>query len=448
MRFLFVYPNHLLYKVTILSLSSLNKFSVTIITTLGWVLWITCIALISWLVYVNDVRGTIPYGQYVFFVFTILAGIALFPSIRRVASVDLLKPFLLILTMLFVYVFLSGMFGLSEIQGPRLASILLLTVLPFVMLGVIVGGVKLYYLVIPLFFLALISAIGAAVLQWSGPLDLGGVRISNYLHGGKRWSFLFEEANGLAGVIAVGVTTLLYLAWVVERKVYGFLLVSLVMPFMLFVFWMTNSRASLGWLFWTFLVFGSIAMVMLYSEHQNRKTKYLWWGAGISSIVAILIALPVITDAMSEYLRLDQKDISSGRLKIWGIYWQQFLENPLLGIGFGATSTFLAVESVRSPLNVYVGMLGETGLAGVLPLLILWAGGVFYSARAVVRAWNVDTDSMAVGLWCLAMLGGMAIQQNGEWEIMRVSFINYVFFFTLTVAWVHCSRVSKPVEAA
>ena len=426
---------------------ALTRFSATIISALGWVLWISCIVLISYYVYLSDVRVTIPHGQYIFFGLAILGGIVLLPLFKGIAFDDSLKPFFLLVTTLFVYVFLSGVFGVSSgVQGPRLSGILMLTLIPYVIFGCIANNPKLYHLIMPLFFIALISAIGAAALQWSGPLEFGGVRISNYLHRGTRWSFLFQEANGLAGILVVGITTLLYLAWVIKDKIYTSLLIGLVMPFMLFVFLMTNSRASLGWLLWAFLVFGSVAVVVLYRKHQDRKTKYLWWAAGISSIIAIVIVLPVITDVLSEYLRLGQTDITSGRLKIWGIYWQQFLEHPLLGIGFGATPTFLEDQHVRSPLNVYVGMLGETGLAGLIPLLILWGGGLFYSARAVVRAWNVDSEQLAVGLWCLAMLGGMAIQQNGEWWIMRVSPINYIFFFTLTVAWVHCARTPKPVR--
>ena len=232
-----------------------SRFSENAVRTLGWILWISCVVLISYYVYLDGARATIPEGQYVFFGLSILIVLILLPRTKNIVFTVSLKLFLILFIALFLYVFLSSIFGISHIQGARLSGIILLTVLSYVILGCIVSSSKLYQLLTPLFILALVSAMGAAILQWTGPLELDGVRIGNYLHHGSRWSFLFEEANGLAGILAVGITTLLYLAWIAENKIYTLLLVGLIMPFMLFVFWMTNSRASLAWLLWSFLIF-------------------------------------------------------------------------------------------------------------------------------------------------------------------------------------------------
>ena len=135
------------------------------------------------------------------------------------------------------------------------------------------------------------------------------------------------------------------------------------------------------------------------------------------------------------FLRLQQRDLTSGRAMIWHIYFQQFLEHPWLGFGFGATPEFLKGNPVGSPLNVFIGMLGESGLLGIAPLVVLWLGGAIQALRTISRNIVSKNQRAALGLFVLSILGGMALQQNGEWTIMRVAPMHFLFFFVITVAW-------------
>ena len=79
--------------------------------------------------------------------------------------------------------------------------------------------------------------------------------------------------------------------------------------------------------------------------------------------------------------------------------------------------------------------MGETGLIGTVPFLLLWLVAIVTAFRIVISNLHKNYDRAVLALFALMILGGYALQQNGEWTIMRVSPDHYLFFFTVAMVF-------------
>jgi O-antigen ligase len=319
--------------------------------------------------------------------------------------------------------------------GIRLLAILVVTSTPFLFLGAALSTAPLSVIVAPLIFSALVSAIGAVVLDVIGPIALGGYLFENFHFSEHplRWAFLYQEANGLGWALALGIGACLAAAAASTRTPLRAVIVLGVFPFLVWVLLKTNSRASAAWVLFYLMGYALYAM---HTVTQRRKIRWSWLAIITAAVVSFFsFSIAWNWSHISAYLRLDETDLTTGRLKIWLLYLNIFAEHPLLGAGFGTTSLLTLGETPKSPLNVLFGMLGETGLVGTALFLALWAG-------AIRRLWQKlrmqarDSDLRnQVNLFAVLSLVGLVIHQQGEWNLLRIAPINFLFFFLVGVAW-------------
>ena len=86
-----------------------------------------------------------------------------------------------------------------------------------------------------------------------------------------------------------------------------------------------------------------------------------------------------------------------------------FAQHPWLGFGFGGSGELLKGRILVSPLNVYIGLMGETGLLGALPFFLLWVSGIILAFRIVVSNLANNIEIAALALFALMILGGYAL---------------------------------------
>ncbi len=396
-----------------------------------WFLWCGAVILLSVMPNLSDgVRENIPYGQYIFFMLTLSVLAILITSIpQKRLFVRCYYHYLFLLMVMFLAIIPSAVNAPSPIYSLRLLAIIFITTLPFIILGV---GAKNKKILIPLFAVSVICAFGTLFLQWYGPVNFGAVGFINHLHG-LRWSFLFNEANDLGWICVVGIVTGMYFLLMARSRLGRSLLLFILLPILLFVFYMTNSRASFLWLGWALLLFFAVILYLGYEYY--KKPSCFWIIVGFSIVVAGGVFYFILGDRLYSFLRLHQNDVTSGRFPIWLVYWEQLKAHPWFGIGFGATAEFLKGELVETPLNVVVGLFGETGVVGAVPFFLLWISGAVIAVRVLFGEWHLNKNRSFLALWILMMLGGIALQQMGEWSLMRVSPLHYLFFFVLSLAW-------------
>ena len=134
-------------------------------------------------------------------------------------------------------------------------------------------------------------------------------------------------------------------------------------------------------------------------------------------------------------MRLQQIDLTSGRMQVWLVILEEFKKYPILGFGYGATGFVTENLPVKSPLNVFVGVLGEAGLLGFTALLWLWVGALWRAGRVVMKRINYQDELFHYAFFMLVMLLGIAAQQLGEWDILFVTPLHFLFFFLIAAAW-------------
>ncbi len=422
------------------------------------VLWVAAIVLLHFFFRTDSgVRITIPYGQYMFFVLTVVASAVLIVKGRRrrwwdgVISVPGLLGFLLFVTMA-----VSATSGLAPYYGLRLAAILAVTSLPFVLAASVTGLDGSRILALPILFTGVVSAIGAVVLEITGPVGPAQFQWANFHYGRPgAWSFLFLETNGFAEHIAITVPTLIYVALaaksLVVRVVFSALLLGLLAEFT-----QTTSRASAAWILVSLALF-AIAVGwrgLRTSWISPRRLALVVLVVSLALLLALLTFAGEITDFLLRPHRTDVLALS-GRLPLWSAYLSHFPRDPVLGFGFGASGEFLGQAGFKmrhlSPLNVYIGMLGETGLLGLGCFLALWFGAMLRVIKALPRMVVQSTPAaFYLGVWLLSILGGLAVQQFAEWDILRVAPIHYLFVSLVVLAWRYPALTGPraPLEAS
>lgn len=408
---------------------------------LWWLLWASALVLMEF--HFRDFDGNrfkVPYGQYLFFAIAVFSTAVIIGSLKQQIVENINKPLAISLLGLFVSLTLSASLGLNPGYGLRLLIIIVITSGPFVLLGH--NGVLLVNknVMDPPFVLAVGCVVAACIFSLTGPVDLFGVTIENYLMG-ARWAFLFLEANGFAWVIAMGITILCFRICTSQalsaKLVYGLL----VLPLMLVVFWKTNSRGSMLWVLVTLLCYSGLALQVMAVKLGDIDTRKIWMTALFVVTGLTLAILMIYGSEMMTFLRLNQHDLTTGRMQVWQFYFDYFTNNPLLGFGFGASDRVMAdfevsgQYQIAGPLNVFVGVLGESGLLGMVSLLLLWLGAVWKTWRVVKTRFARRDAVFHYAFLLMVMLISMAAQQNGEWQVLRVTPFNFLFFFLVSAAW-------------
>ncbi len=415
-----------------------------------WVLWVSAIIFLEF--YYRNQSGErlkISFGQYWFFAIAVfsVAGLWIVYKDILLEKFNSSRFFFYSLSVLFLALGLSAFFGINTAYGLRLLVILMITSAPFLLLGMLAHTVPYQNRIIPLLAVSVCCAFGAILLSLTGPVSWFGCTLENYLMG-QRWAFLFIEANGLGGMMALAVTCIFYHIHVMNTKTFKWILLVFVLPAILLIFWKTNSRGSLLWILVTLIFYCGLWFRNLVHQFTSLQARQFFL-PGLGVVIGFTVLLAIIYRyEISAFLRLDQRDLTTGRMEIWLFYLEQVKNHPLLGFGFGASDQLMTGYEVKGPfsisgpLNVFVGILGETGVLGLSAMLWLWVG-------AILRAWQIIKNRIDsqdglfhYAFFLVVVLISLAVHQNGEWQILRITPFNFLFFFLLASAW----TLPKPAE--
>jgi len=100
-------------------------------------------------------------------------------------------------------------------------------------------------------------------------------------------------------------------------------------------------------------------------------------------VLGLYFWLPSRLERLATVVDLDYTTNRS-RLEIWAVAWQVFLDHPLTGIGIGNFQTYYLQHAPPNALepaathahNLFVHVLAEAGLLGLLGFLLLWGAVV------------------------------------------------------------------------
>ena len=139
--------------------------------------------------------------------------------------------------------------------------------------------------------------------------------------------------------------------------------------------------------------------VMLFSKN-NKFIKLAGVGLGISAF--IIIAYTIIPEASLIIVRIINSggDVLSGRENFWNYAMDMFHQNPFFGRGFMSFNDFVFNQGFRyygerwnyQAHNVYIQLLGETGIIGcgvIIILIIILIIKAISLAKSTSNFWDV-----------------------------------------------------------
>lgn len=398
---------------------------------------IICLIMLFWvphigLDYVFDAESgrklQLPNGQYVFFFSSLLASVYLlrstrFDDLRVIFSYKTLWAGMALL-LLGVTLSSTGVWGwrLAAIVG--LCSVMSIIAANFVMSSSTKTQALAAFLVMVPFF---IPVLGSVFLEFFGPIDVG-VELVNLTHAGSRWRFLNMSANGF-GFDAAFVSLFLAIGVSFAKHVTIRLILIVLLFFSLYALVLSGTRAA--------YIFFLVALTIFAVIKYGRRAMLVVVGAILFTILFVFISDSVET--VKAFLRLEGtlERISSNRwVGIVGM-WDLFNASPLMGLGFGAADDQFPIY----PSNIfYMGLLAEVGIFGFLGVLFILAYPIKYFVVLPFKL-IIPRDAPLLVMCSAAVLAGFVPYLMFEFDVLRVSVNNQLFFFCWGVLMFHFMKV-------
>lgn len=141
---------------------------------------------------------------------------------------------------------------------------------------------------------------------------------------------------------------------------------------------LTGSRAS------AVAVLAGLAVIgFMRRRERGRRAKFVRYAAMVAGVVLLVVYLDPITAYVTDFFQLDSRNRgldsgASGRMVVWRMTWNLFLENPMFGVGFRAHEHIIQVGSAH---NGYLAMLAEVGIIG-------FAGVAYLIGKGMTVLWR------------------------------------------------------------
>ena len=220
---------------------------------------------------------------------------------------------------------------------------------------------------------------------------------------------------GLAGGLAVGGRPLAGAPALALLAIAGGLMAAL----------LSETRSA-----WAALPLMSIAVLIM---PGRRPIPRRWVIAGsVSALLAALLASELVGARLAEGIAEvrayvanpgspSARETSLGlRLLSWQWGWEQFLANPVFGIGLGNFRSAVAAAVAAGTLppilttfgglhNLFIDHLTTTGLVGTVAMLAFWVGAL---GHFIVARRSPDADKRLFATWGLVLLIGELVFSN------------------------------------
>ncbi|MCB5601462.1 O-antigen ligase family protein [Blautia hansenii] len=221
-----------------------------------------------------------------------------------------------------------------------------------------------------------------------GFASFGDVEMRALTSGGAIAGLAFEKAYA-AFICNVGLGIIF--AEFVANKSYKYIIESIVVMLALM---MTGKRTL-------FII--PIAVLLIYVILFSKNNKFIKLaGVGLGVTGFVIIAYTVIPGASLIIDRIinNEGDVLSGRENFWNYAMEMFHQNPLVGKGFMSFNDYVFNQGFRyygerwnyQAHNVYIQLLGETGIIGcalIVILIVLIAIKAISIAKKESNFWNV-----------------------------------------------------------
>lgn len=253
----------------------------------------------------------------------------------------------------------------------------------------------------------------------------------------KRYGGLFGNPNSLGSVLELQIPVFIYMCYYYRKSKTLFVVFTLTSLCAFWNLYMTGSRGACMAVISEIIVMSGI---LLYRKLQSKNAVFYVLGAFMLCLAVVLGTALVFN-----------RGYDSERLLLWGSAWKMFLDYPLFGVGFNNWEDFyptlyisyLATEPhLTTPHNLYLFIMAETGLAGMISYfsIIVWQvkESIKYSSLEV----NICSENLTIGDMFIALTIGILIH-----NLVDVSALSRYYMLMQFLIWgvccLHFTRVEK-----
>lgn len=210
-----------------------------------------------------------------------------------------------------------------------------------------------------------------------------------FTHGQYPGITFHTSANG----IYLGIATIFFFCFLMDdfSKKKWFSCNAILFLFSLGALLLTGKRGH--------LLFGMAAIAVLYIIRNKRTIPFqiiqLFYigAAGIAAMLVLALFIPELMTTFSRIAEMgENSDITNGRLPMYALAVRYWSTHPLLGTGWGTYKYIYADNIVatdgyalKDAHNVYIQLLCETGIVGILFFLTLFFALLVFTVRLELR---------------------------------------------------------------
>lgn len=228
-------------------------------------------------------------------------------------------------------------------------------------------------------------------------------------------SNLFQFGNLTLGMVnAFLYKNLIATSWGKSNYLAAFAVILI--PLALAVFFTKTSRAVKWLTIWSLalmttalivslsrggLIACFIAVLMVLARYLRFRT-FLPIFALVLVVGLIALFNPLTSVLLERTSTLERSASVYSRLDFWKETWQIFQAHPLTGVGFGNLGYYAVFQTANysSAHNLVLGLLGETGIVGLMLFGLLMFKTLQALAQAIMQAKNDFTKHLSWGVLC------------------------------------------------
>lgn len=227
--------------------------------------------------------------------------------------------------------------------------------------------------------------------------------------------------NDYAGVIAIAIP-FAFMWFQLERKKWLKIIPILFIPVGILAIAFTQTRTG------TLALLPFVVYLAIFSRRTGLSKRFIIFLVfGISIYLLAYFAPAEYFSRLSVVFDIEGSDRFSHRLDIWQAGWNMFLSRPFLGVGTGNFHLFspifsdiLLEEGALVAHNIFISVLGELGIIGLIIFLFLIYGHFRRNLWLIFKGQQNQETKIIASTLLVVFIAYLIIGMGMNWEYRKI----------------------------
>lgn len=242
-------------------------------------------------------------------------------------------------------------------------------------------------------------------------IEVLDIRFSQIVMGPNRdrISSITSNPNVLGSLLMITIPISFYVSLAEKSK-----LLLIVLFAQVYALLMTQSRAS---------VIGLVVIAVIYLYQSSTRKMKFYYTSFIIMVIGLIIFLLYGEAALGRLA-----DGLNGREEQWLPLIESIIQYPLSGVGFGMADVTIITRETH---NVYLSIVAETGVFGLLLFLLIWSFGL-KSSYSKLKGNLITKEKKKQLVVIFSILCGLIIHQLFETDLLQYDFITLFWLYLVS----------------